>query len=134
MAKEIHAPTPRQFLSRGAAYIQYTTVGLIVFMILFSVSGSFVAAFNCNPPKYMYDIDFIMQPDRAEHCFAPMTSYGIFMYQAVLLFCLDIILLLLPLPALWSLTMSRGKGLVLFLVFGSGASSLSTGDDNEVRR
>ncbi|RFU80715.1 hypothetical protein TARUN_1484 [Trichoderma arundinaceum] len=102
------------------AYVQYTTMGLLIFFTLFTISGTFLAAFQCNPPKYTYDITFLMSPDRANYCFPAMTSYAIFMYQAVLIFCCDIIMFLLPFPALMSVQLSSSKSLALLAVFGSG--------------
>lgn len=89
-------------------------------MVLFTISGTFVASFQCNPPKYVYDLPFVMSPDRSEHCFSGNTSYSIFMYQAVILFTIDIILFLYPVPALMGLKMTKGKSLVFLLVLGSG--------------
>lgn len=93
---------------------------LLVFFTLFTISGTFVAAFQCNPPKYTYDINFLMSPDRAKYCFPAMTSYGIFMYQAVLIFACDIIMFVLPFPALMSVQLNSRKSLALLAVFGSG--------------
>ncbi|KAK1243314.1 hypothetical protein MKX07_003942 [Trichoderma sp. CBMAI-0711] len=101
-------------------YVQWTTMILLVFFTLFTISGTFVAAFQCNPPKYTYDINFLMSPDRAKHCFPAMTSYGIFMYQAVLIFACDIIMFVLPFPALMSVQLNSRKSLALLAVFGSG--------------
>ncbi|KAL7941028.1 hypothetical protein V8C42DRAFT_361425 [Trichoderma barbatum] len=102
------------------AYVQYTTMGLLIFFTLFTISGTFLAAFQCNPPKYTYDITFLMSPDRANFCFPAMTSYAIFMYQAVLIFCCDIVMFLLPFPALMSVQLSSSKSIALLAVFGSG--------------
>lgn len=95
-------------------------MALLIFFTLFTISGTFLAAFQCNPPKYTYDITFIMSPDRSKYCFPSMTSYAIFMYQAVLIFCCDIIMFLLPFPALMSVQLSSSKSLALLAVFGSG--------------
>lgn len=61
-----------------------------------------------------------MSPDRAKHCFSTDVTYGIFMYQAVLLFACDIVIFLLPFPALMKLNMRSSKKTALLLVFGSG--------------
>lgn len=61
-----------------------------------------------------------MSPDRANHCFTSDVAYGIFMYQAVVLFACDIIIFLLPFPALIKLHMGSAKKTALLLVFGSG--------------
>ncbi|KXJ86612.1 hypothetical protein Micbo1qcDRAFT_219233 [Microdochium bolleyi] len=100
-------------------YVQHTTLGMLIFLALFTISGTFAAAFQCNPPKYVYDIQYVLAPDRAEHCFDSQVSYSIFMYQAVLIFVCDIIMFLLPIPALLKLNLSASKRWVLVLVFAS---------------
>ncbi|KAL2278749.1 hypothetical protein FJTKL_14200 [Diaporthe vaccinii] len=102
-------------------YIQYTTLGLLIFLVLFTISGTLVAAFQCNPPKYAYQLEFLMSPDRLKYCYSSDVLYSIFMYQAVLLFACDIIIFLLPFPALIKLHMGSAKKTALLLVFGSGA-------------
>jgi hypothetical protein len=106
--------------NRKSAYIQRITMGLLIFLTLFTISGSFVAAFQCNPPKYSYDLTFLMAADRAEHCFPSDTSYNIFMYQAVLIFVCDIIIFILPMHAVYQLKMSRSKSVAILMIFGSG--------------
>lgn len=93
---------------------------LASFMVLFTVSGALVAAFQCNPPKYVYDFTYVMSSDRPQHCLTGNTAYAVFIYQAVVLFTIDVIILLYPIPALWGLKMGKGKGLVFVLILGSG--------------
>ena len=61
-----------------------------------------------------------MAPDRASYCFSSDALYGIFMYQAVILFTCDIIIFFLPFPALMKLNMGSAKKTALLLVFSSG--------------
>lgn len=61
-----------------------------------------------------------MSPDRSKYCFSKDVSYGIFMYQAVMLFACDVIIFVLPFPALIQLHMGSAKKTALLLVFGSG--------------
>lgn len=91
-----------------------------MFLALLTVSGCILDGLLCNPPKYIYDITYATAVDRADHCLSNAAQYGAFMYQAALLFTTDIAILLLPLPALLQLKMSRGRGLALVMVFGSG--------------
>ncbi|KAJ1323053.1 hypothetical protein MN608_11907 [Microdochium nivale] len=100
-------------------YVQHTTFGMLIFLTLFTISGTFAAAMQCNPPKYIYDIEFVMGPDRAAHCFAAHTSWAIFMYQAVVIFACDIVMFLLPIPALLKLNLSASRRWALVLVFAS---------------
>lgn len=91
-----------------------------VFLLLFTVSGCVVDAFFCNPPRFVYDIDWISRPDRAEHCFSNETQYGLLVYQGALSFVIDLAILLLPIPALCRMKVSKGKWLALATVFASG--------------
>ena len=93
---------------------------MIVFLVLFTISGTFVAAFQCNPPKYAYDLVFLMSPERSKHCFSNSVAYGIFMYQAVVIFACDIVMFLLPFPVLLKLQLSPARRFALLAVFGSG--------------
>lgn len=61
-----------------------------------------------------------MSPDRVNHCFSTDVTYVIFMYQAATLFACDVIIFLLPFPALVKLNMGSAKKTALLLVFGSG--------------
>lgn len=88
--------------------------------MLFTISGTVLAAFQCNPPKYAFQLEFLMSPDRPKHCFSTDITYAIFMYQAVVLFVCDMIIFLLPFPALVKLNMRPDKKAALLLVFGSG--------------
>lgn len=107
--------------------MQRVSTGIIVFLALFTVSGCFLDAFLCNPPKYIYDLDFATAADRSRYCFPNSVTYGAYMYQAALLFTTDIMILLLPVPAILKLNMSRGRVSALVIIFGSGEfSSTST--------
>ena len=61
-----------------------------------------------------------MSPERVDHCFSNSVAYGIFMYQAVVIFACDIVMFLLPFPVLFKLQMSTSKRFALLAVFGSG--------------
>lgn len=102
------------------AYVQRVSTGIIVFLALFTISGCFLDAFLCNPPKYIYDLDFATAADRSNYCFDNSVTYGAYMYQAALLFTTDIMILILPVPAILKLNMSRGRISALVIIFGSG--------------
>lgn len=93
---------------------------MLIFLALFTISGTFAAAFQCNPPRYFYDTRLHMAPDRAAHCLSAHASYVIFLYQAVLIFACDNITFFLPIPALLQLNLSTAKRVVLILAFASG--------------
>lgn len=88
---------------------------------MFTVSACIVDAFFCNPPRYVYDIDWVSRPDRPKHCLSDDVSYGLLVYQGALSFVTDLAIFLLPIPALYKMTTaSKGKYLALFTIFASG--------------
>ncbi|KAL4808577.1 hypothetical protein BDV18DRAFT_157521 [Aspergillus unguis] len=91
------------------------TAALMVFQVLFSVSGSFVLAFQCNPPRAAFDLT-IKNPQ----CYDHYTLYQITLYQAVLIFVGDLIMLIAPVPVLVGLKMPTRKIVALLAIFGSG--------------
>ncbi|KAL4746957.1 hypothetical protein BDW72DRAFT_206910 [Aspergillus terricola var. indicus] len=68
--------------------------------ITFSVSRSFILAFQCTPARAAYDRS-IQNPD----CFSQFTLYQVTLYQAVLIFVSDLIILVASLPVLCGLRM-----------------------------
>lgn len=91
-----------------------------MFLLLFTVTGCIVDAFFCNPPRFVYDINWVSRLDRAEHCFSNELSYAMLVYQGAVSFATDLSILLLPIPALARMTVSRGKWFALGIVFMSG--------------
>lgn len=85
------------------------SIWLWLFLLIFTVSACIVDAFFCNPPRYVYDVNWVSRPDRPEHCLPDDVSYGILVYQGSLSFVTDLAILMLPIPALCRMTVSRGK-------------------------
>ncbi|KAI1358879.1 hypothetical protein F5Y08DRAFT_350401 [Xylaria arbuscula] len=98
-------------------YLRRYIPGLLIFMVLITISFVFVDAFQCNPPQYVYELQFVMSPDRAQHCLPANKIYSIFLFQAILLFIIDVIIFLLPVPVIWSLKVQRGKRVLVLLIF-----------------
>ncbi|OJJ03943.1 hypothetical protein ASPVEDRAFT_152368 [Aspergillus versicolor CBS 583.65] len=96
-------------------WMQRLTAGLMVFQVAFSVSGSFVLAFQCSPARAAFDMS-IKNPN----CYTRYTLYQITLYQAVLIFVGDLIMLLAPVPVLIQLKMPTRKIVALLAIFGSG--------------
>ncbi|KAL4793128.1 hypothetical protein BDV19DRAFT_380411 [Aspergillus venezuelensis] len=94
-------------------WLQRLTAGLIMFHVLFSVTGSFVLAFQCSPPRAAYD-----QSAQMADCYSPYTLYQIVLYQAVLIFMVIEFNLGLVAGSLSSL-----RPLRLFRYFGSTKDS-----------
>lgn len=102
------------------AYVLNLSVVIWFFLLLFTISGCILDAFFCNPPRYVYDIDWVSRLDRAEHCFSNDAQYGMLVYQGSLSFVIDLAIFLLPIPALIQMKVSKGKWLALATVFASG--------------
>ncbi|KAJ5210076.1 hypothetical protein N7472_000215 [Penicillium cf. griseofulvum] len=96
-------------------WMNILTMGLIVFQVLFSVSGSFVLAFQCDPPRAAFDLT-VKNPT----CYSQYKLFQITLYQAVLIFVCDIIILIAPMVILCRLQMPTRKIIALVAIFGSG--------------
>lgn len=96
------------------------SIWIWLFLLIFTVSACIVDAFFCNPPRYVYDINWVSRPDRPEHCLSDDVSYGLLVYQGALSFVTDLAIFILPIPALYRMTVSRGKWLAIFTIFASG--------------
>lgn len=77
-------------------------------------------AFFCNPPRYVYDINWVSRPDRSEHCLSDDISYGLLVYQGALSFVTDLAIFMLPIPALVRMQITKGKWLAMATIFASG--------------
>ncbi|KAJ5801560.1 uncharacterized protein N7518_003628 [Penicillium psychrosexuale] len=102
----------RIFIKR---WMNALTIGMIVFQVLFSVSGSFVLAFQCDPVRGAYDLT-VANPK----CYSQYKLFQITLYQAVLIFVCDVIILIAPLVILCGLQMPTRKIIALMAIFGSG--------------
>ncbi|KAF4769210.1 hypothetical protein HAV15_008517 [Penicillium sp. str.  len=96
-------------------WMNWLTMGMIIFQILFSASGSFVLAFQCDPPRAAYDLS-ITNPK----CYSQFKLFQITLYQAVIIFVCDVIILIAPLVVLCGLQLPTRKVIALMLIFGSG--------------
>lgn len=104
-----------------AAYVRKLSLGIWCFLLVFTGSACIVDAFFCNPPRYVYDVDWVSRPDRSEHCLPNDVSYGLLVYQGALSFVTDLAIFMLPIPALYKMTTaSKGKYIALFTIFASG--------------
>ncbi|KAL2289678.1 hypothetical protein FJTKL_01912 [Diaporthe vaccinii] len=102
-------------------YVMRLSIWIWLFLLIFTVSACIVDAFFCNPPRYVYDINWVSRPDRPEHCLSDDVSYGLLVYQGALSFVTDLAIFILPIPALYRMTVSRGKWLAIFTIFASAA-------------
>ncbi|QQK47632.1 PTH11 GPCR protein [Penicillium digitatum] len=97
------------------SWMNFLTMGLIIFQVVFSVTGSFVLAFQCDPPRAAYDLSI-----RNPKCYSQYKLFQITLYEAVLIFLCDVIILIAPLVVLCGLNMPTRKILALMVIFGSG--------------
>ncbi|KAJ5545270.1 hypothetical protein N7535_006347 [Penicillium sp. DV-2018c] len=96
-------------------WMKHLTTGLMVFHTLFSLSGSFVLAFQCTPARAAFDMTVT-----DGKCYTQYKLFQIVLYQAVLIFVCDVIILVAPLVILCGLNMPTRKILALMAIFGSG--------------
>ncbi|KAJ5638377.1 hypothetical protein N7490_008256 [Penicillium lividum] len=96
-------------------WMHWLTIGLMVFQFIFSISGSVVLATQCDPPRAAYD----MTVTNAK-CYSEFKLYQIVLYQAVLIFVADVIMLVAPMIILWQLNMPTRKIIALMAIFGTG--------------
>ncbi|PTU24981.1 hypothetical protein P175DRAFT_0498082 [Aspergillus ochraceoroseus IBT 24754] len=96
-------------------WLHTLTLCLMIFHVLFSVSGSFVLAFQCDPPRAAYDLTITNGK-----CYSQFKLFQIVLYQAVLIFVGDLIILVAPMPILCRLNMPMRKIVALMIIFGSG--------------
>ncbi|KAI0403145.1 hypothetical protein F4802DRAFT_572472 [Xylaria palmicola] len=98
-------------------YLQRYIPGFLLFLVLLTIPFTLVDAFQCTPPQYVYELQFLAAADRAQHCLPANTVYIIFLFQGVLFFVIDVAILLLPVPVIWSLQIQRHKSALVLLIF-----------------
>lgn len=96
-------------------YVQRTGYAIIVFIVAFTVSGELILAFQCKPVRAFWDKTII-----TSQCFSNDTLFAITMYQGVLMFVCDIVIIVLPMPAIWGLQMALKKRLLVLFLFSFG--------------
>lgn len=96
-------------------YIQLIGRGLLGFIFVFSLSGELVLIFQCKPVRAFFD-----KTITDAKCLSSDTLFAITMYQGVTMFLLDIVILLLPMRAIWQLQMPLRKRALLAFMFSFG--------------
>lgn len=99
-------------------YVQHIGMGIIAFLAVFTISGEFALIFQCTPIQAAYDKSM-------EHykCFSQDTLFGINMYQGVLMFLVDVVIIILPMPSIWQLQMPTRKRILIVSMFCPGGLS-----------
>jgi hypothetical protein len=92
---------------------------MLVFLALFGISGSLAMALQCNPVKAGYDKSILITNPDAK-CYSGETMFGLMMYQGVVMFVADVIIIVLPMPSVWALNINRKKKFLLIGMFSVG--------------
>ncbi|KAL4962085.1 uncharacterized protein BDV14DRAFT_203068 [Aspergillus stella-maris] len=94
---------------------------MIASLVLFTVSGAFVLAFQCDPVRSFWDTDRAGDIQlETPSCSSSDTRFGMYKYQAVLMFATDAVLIVLPILETYKLHLPLKGRLQLLLVFGLG--------------
>lgn len=96
-------------------YVRKIGLTLIGFITLFTISGELALAFQCKPVRAFWDKTILTAT-----CFSNTTMFAITMYQGVLMFVCDLIIIGLPIPPIWGLNMPVKKRLLVLLLFSFG--------------
>ncbi|KAI5853304.1 hypothetical protein BZA05DRAFT_444329 [Tricharina praecox] len=96
------------------AIIQKTGRGLVVFLVVFTITGQLPLTFQCSPVRAMWE------PVEGARCLGKNTLFAITVYQAVVMFVTDAIILVLPLRPLWRLKVPLRERIPLIGLFGLG--------------
>ncbi|KAH7346039.1 hypothetical protein BKA66DRAFT_478287 [Pyrenochaeta sp. MPI-SDFR-AT-0127] len=89
--------------------------GLIVFLIAFTISGTLVLTFQCQPVRAAYT------PGLAgSKCLSPDALFGLFMFQGVTMFVTDVVIIAMPMPILWKLKLPVKKRIAVIFLFSLG--------------
>lgn len=97
---------------------------LILLLTIFAISGVLALVFQCNPIRAFWDKTRTIEPvPDSGACFSAEKTFAINMYQGVLLFLFDILLLILPIPTVWKLDMPTRHRVLVLLLFGLGLAA-----------
>lgn len=95
--------------------VQITGMAMIVFLAAFCVSGTLALALQCKPVQAFWD-----KTTLDGQYFSSETLFAILMYQGVIMFVVDVIIIVLPMPSIWSLQMPLKKRLLVLFLFSFG--------------
>ena len=95
--------------------IRWSGWGVIIFIVVLALSGSLAMVFQCVPIPATWD-----KTITEKKCFSDNTLFGITMYQAVLMFVLDMVIICLPMPSIWRLQMPVRRRASITVLFALG--------------
>ena len=105
---------------------------MFAFLVVFCLSGELALILQCKPVKYVLNHItsqyFTNRTPRAGYdktilsakCYSTDMMYGITLYQGVLMFLADVVIIILPMPALWTLQLPLKRRLILVGLFSFG--------------
>lgn len=96
-------------------FIRYYGYGVIVFLIDLTISGAILLILQCKPVRAAWDSTIT-----DKKCFSADTLFDIEMYQGVLMFVVDIVIITMPIPTIWKLQMPLKNRLVIISLFSLG--------------
>jgi hypothetical protein len=91
-------------------------------MLAFSLSGELAFAFQCTPVRATFDKTILITNPNAK-CYSSNAMSGLTMYQGVIMFVCDVIIIILPMPSIWALQLPLKKRFLLLGMFSFGMCS-----------
>ncbi|OJI98652.1 hypothetical protein ASPVEDRAFT_80288 [Aspergillus versicolor CBS 583.65] len=103
--------------------IRLIGIGTIIFMVLMTISGELPLILQCRPVKAAY-----APPANGDYkCFTAKTLMNIQLYQAILMFLVDVVIIVMPMPTIWKLQMPVQRRLVIMGLFALGFVACAAG-------
>ncbi|KAL4940849.1 hypothetical protein BDV06DRAFT_13694 [Aspergillus oleicola] len=103
-------------------FIRRLGISMIIFMIVMTISGEFPLIFQCSPVRAAWD-----KSDPNYKCFSSDALMKIQLYQAILMFLIDCVIIIMPMPTIWRLQMPIQRRLVIIGLFALGFIACAAG-------
>ncbi|KAL4791045.1 hypothetical protein BDV19DRAFT_381907 [Aspergillus venezuelensis] len=102
-------------------FIRRLGIGMIIFMIMMTISGEFPLIFQCSPVQAAW------KPIPDSKCFSSTVLMKLQLYQAILMFLIDCVIIIMPMPTIWRLHMPLQRRLVIIGLFALGFIACAAG-------
>lgn len=83
--------------------------------MVFSISGELAMVFQCVPVQATWDSTIV-----DKKCYTNETLFGLTIYQGVLMFVVDVVIIVLPMPSIWKLQMPVKRRASISALFALG--------------
>jgi hypothetical protein len=90
-------------------WFRMLSLGLVVFLVMFSITGSTAGLLECTPVRSAWDFTI-----KNRTC---VNTYALFLTNGVLNTATDVVVLIMPLPLIFQLKVSMGQKLALLPIF-----------------